>query len=127
MSNKKVESHRDLVVWQKCHDLVQQIFRTTEKFSKKEQNLLGKRLRDAAIVVPTNIAIGFEKRSLKLKIEAYREALTQITRIQYMLELADALGETKSSHALIEEWDKVYKMLKGLIRANSSSSSASGS
>ncbi|PDW04059.1 four helix bundle protein [Candidatus Viridilinea mediisalina] len=54
----KISSHRDLHVWQKGIDLVEQIYRITDKFPPKEAYRLTSQITRAAISVPANIAEG---------------------------------------------------------------------
>jgi four helix bundle protein len=56
---KKVNSYKDLVVWQKSMDLVEAIYRLTENLPMQEQWGLSSQMRRAAISVPSNIAEGY--------------------------------------------------------------------
>ncbi|HEX4796167.1 MAG TPA: four helix bundle protein [Humisphaera sp.] len=53
-----VKSYRDLTVWQKAMDMVEQIYRLTAAFPREEQYGLTNQLRRAAVSVPSNIAEG---------------------------------------------------------------------
>lgn len=50
---------RKLLVWQKAHQLVLQVYKQTEKFPKNETFGLTSQLRRAIISVPANIAEGY--------------------------------------------------------------------
>ncbi|NOY61149.1 MAG: four helix bundle protein [Calditrichaeota bacterium] len=121
MNSKKVESFRDLVVWQKSHDLTREIYKTTVKFPKREHNSLAKQLRESATSIPINIALGFKKRGRNAKVHYYRTALSTIEEVRYYLILSDDLGHYKNVEGILEECDIIEKMLKRLIRANVSS------
>ena len=54
---------RDLIVWQKAHQLVLGIYRYTRRFPKEEIYSLSSQFRRAAVSTPANIAEGFKKRS----------------------------------------------------------------
>ncbi|NIA30004.1 MAG: four helix bundle protein [Actinobacteria bacterium] len=118
MNSKKVESFRDLVVWQKSHDLTCEIYKTTVKFSKREHNSLAKQLRESSASIPINIALGFKKRGRNAKVHYYRTALSTIEEVRYYLILSDDLGHYKNVEGILEECDIIEKMLKRLIRAN---------
>jgi len=116
MATKKVESYQDLVVWQKSHDLALDLFKT--KFGKKDDPVLISKLRETAIIVPTNISIGFKKRNKKPKVHYYRAALTGIEELEYLLVLAKDLELIKDIDTMLEELETTERMLKRLIRAN---------
>jgi four helix bundle protein len=118
MINKKVETFRDLVVWQKSHELIQQVYLKTSKFPKKELTLLVPQIRNAAVQVPINIAIGFNKRSKKAKVHYYRTALNAIEEVQYYILLAADLGMYKEVEIAVSDFMTIEKMLKRLIRSN---------
>lgn len=118
MMNKKVETFRDLVVWQKSHELIQQVYQKTTKFPKKELFLLVPQIRNAAVQVPINIAIGFNKRSKNAKVHYYRMALNAIEEVRYYILLAADLGMFKEVEIIISDFITIEKMLKRLIRSN---------
>ncbi len=123
MENKKVETFQDLVVWQKSHALVQQIYKLTTKYPKKENTSLAQEQREAASIIPINIIIGFKKRGIKTKVHYYRTALTEIETSRYLLILANDLGYVKDDiEEIIEEFDTIERMLKRLIRSITSTS-----
>ena len=53
---------QDLLVWQKAHRFVLEVYRLTEDFPKREIYGLTSQLRRAAVSIPANIAEGFKKR-----------------------------------------------------------------
>ena len=117
MINKKVDTYHDLVVWQKSHELVLEIFQLVTKFPKKDQGFLSNKLREAAINIPSNIAVGFEKRGKKTKVHYYRVALTEIEQLRYLLTLAEDLSYHKGMGELLESCENIEKMLKRLVRS----------
>jgi four helix bundle protein len=54
----KVESHRDLIVWQKAMDLAVEVYSLTRKFSLSETYRLVLQFTRAAASVPADIAEG---------------------------------------------------------------------
>jgi four helix bundle protein len=58
MENRRVESFKDLFVWQKGIELVNEIYKLTKLFPKEELYCLTSQIRRAAISVPSNIAEG---------------------------------------------------------------------
>ncbi len=61
---KTIDSHRDLIVWQKSIQLVTEIYIVTRKFPKEEMYNLTNQMRRAAISIPSNIAEGYRRKSL---------------------------------------------------------------
>ncbi len=51
----KIESYRDLLVWQKSMDLVVCIYEKTKIFPKNEEYGLQSQIRRSAISIPSNI------------------------------------------------------------------------
>jgi len=120
MVSNKVETYHDLIVWQKSHELVIELFRV--KMAKKDNESLTAKIREIAATIPTHIAIGFKKRGKKPKLYYYRSALTAIQELEYYLLLAHDLGQLKNYAVLEEEVESIERMLKRLIRSNSPSS-----
>jgi hypothetical protein len=56
------KTFEDLIVWQKAHALVLDVYRITRSFPREEVYGLTSQLRRAATSVPANIAEGFKKR-----------------------------------------------------------------
>jgi four helix bundle protein len=117
MISRKVESFHDLVVWQKSHELVLELFKA--KLSKKETESLASNIRSIATAIPTNISIGFKKRGKKPKLYYYRAALNSIQEISYLLLLANDLKLLKTYSELDDKVEDIERMLKRLIRSNS--------
>jgi four helix bundle protein len=58
-----IRSYRDLLVWQRGMDLVELIYKITEKLPVGEQWGLTSQMRRASISVPANIAEGYGRQS----------------------------------------------------------------
>ncbi|PKM79054.1 MAG: hypothetical protein CVU88_07785 [Firmicutes bacterium HGW-Firmicutes-13] len=55
---KVAKSFQDLIVWQKAHQFVLDVYRFTYKFPQSELYGLTSQMRRASISVPANIAEG---------------------------------------------------------------------
>jgi four helix bundle protein len=102
----------DLVVWQKSHALVLNIYQLTKEFPKFEIYGLTSQIRRSAVSIPANIAEGFKKRGKADKVRFFNIAQGSLEEVRYYLILARDLryGEVSSLLALLEE---VSKLLEG--------------
>jgi len=63
--NRPINSHKDLVVWQRSMDLVDRIYDIAEKLPPRENFGLFSQLTRSAVSVPTNIAEGRARSTAK--------------------------------------------------------------
>ena len=110
------KSFRDLVVWQKAHAFVLEVYRITEPFPKKEVFGLSAQFRRAAISVPANIAEGFKKRGKADKLRFYNIAQGSVEECQYYLILAHDLHYA-DTRAVTENLNEVARLLEGYAGA----------
>jgi four helix bundle protein len=110
-------SYKQLVVWQKSVDLVEQVYRVTATFPKEEIYGLTSQIRRAAVSVPSNIAEGqgrLSKGEFKHFLGMSRGSLLEL---ETQLKIAERLGYVTSE--LTSEADKllteVLRVLNGLI------------
>jgi S23 ribosomal protein. len=85
-------SFADLVVWQKAHEFVLQIYRFTERFPRAEIFALTAQMRSAAISIPANISEGFGKRTTPEKLRFFNIAEGSIEESKYYLILSRDLN-----------------------------------
>ena len=118
--NKKIESFKDLIAWQKGHELVLEIYKITKAFPKEEQFGLTNQLRRAAVSLTSNIAEGFSRRSYKEKSQFYSMALGSLTEVQNQLLIAEDIGyiSKQNSSKLGEETVIISKITNGLIKSS---------
>jgi four helix bundle protein len=86
------KSFKDLIVWQKAHQWVLEIYHFTHSFPSGEQFGLVSQLRRAAISIPANIAEGFKRKGNPDKARFYNIAQGSIEECRYYLTLAADLG-----------------------------------
>jgi four helix bundle protein len=58
MMRTKIQSFKDLLVWQKAMEFGKSIYEITSEFSKAEQYGIVSQMRRAAVSIPSNIAKG---------------------------------------------------------------------
>jgi four helix bundle protein len=120
-----IRSHRDLVVWQKAMDLVVAVYRATNTFPKAEIYGLTSQIRRAVTSIPANIAEGQGRRLPKEFIYFLATARGSLWELDTHLESASRLDflATDNHHQLQSQLDEVGRMLNGLMRSVSNSSS----
>lgn len=109
--NKKSKTFEDLIVWQKAHEFVLQVYEFTTRFPKEELYGLSSQFRRASVSIPANIAEGFRKTGLKDKIRFYNIAEGSINECFYYVRLSSDLkyGDSHSLKKLLEEVSKLLQ------------------
>ncbi len=112
-------SYRDLLVWQKSMRLVTDTYKITQSFPKNELFGLTSQLKRAIVSVPSNIAEGQGRNSVKEFIYhlsvAYGSLMEAETQIQIAANLA--FVEQAVADKLIEQAAEIGKMLNGLSKS----------
>jgi four helix bundle protein len=113
-----VNSHRDLVVWQKSIEFVTKIYETTNNFPKEELFGLTSQLRRAAISIPSNIAEGFARKHNKELIQFLYVSLGSSVEIETQLLIAKNINYINDEIyiSLTNHLSEISKMIIGLIR-----------
>lgn len=60
-----IKTFRDLLVWQKAHQLVLEVYKITKLYPKEELFTLVSQIRRATISVAANIVEGFRRKSFE--------------------------------------------------------------
>ena len=105
---------QDLVVWQKAHELVLDVYRLTRSFPKEETYGLTSQLRRSAVSIAANIAEGFKKKGRNDKLRFLNIAQGSLEETRYYLILSRDLhyGETAPT---LEKLVEVSRMLEGYM------------
>lgn len=90
--NRPATNFRDLVVWQKAHGFVLDVYRFSASFPAHEKFGLSAQLRRAATSVPANIAEGFKKRGRSDKARFLNIAEASLEESRYYILLAQDLA-----------------------------------
>ena len=109
----RIESHRDLIVWQKGMDLVVQVYRLTDSFPKSELYRLTSQLTRAAASVPANIAEGHARATAKDYANFLAIAKGSLMETETLLMLACRLGYLgeEASRPVLDTVTEISKML----------------
>ena len=113
----KARSFEDLMVWQKAHKLVLEIYRITKGYPSEEKFGLVSQMRRAAVSVPANITEGFRKHGTKDKVNLYNIAQASLDELNYYVILSKDLGYIQDNTHLRRQVGEIAKMLSGLIKS----------
>jgi four helix bundle protein len=113
------KSYQDLETWQRAMDLVAEVYEETKKFPREELYGLTNQMRRASVSIPSNIAEGQGRDSVKEFLHhlaiadgSLCETETQIliaTRLKYL--------EAASTAKLLSRTGEVGRLLNGLSRS----------
>ncbi|MEX2579035.1 MAG: four helix bundle protein [Verrucomicrobiales bacterium] len=108
-------SFQDLIVWQKAHEMVLEVYRATRHFPKEEVYGLTSQVRRAAVSVPSNIVEGFHRRGVADKLKFLNIAEASLEELKYQLILAKDLDYHQSS-SVPELLDSTGRLLGAYTR-----------
>jgi len=113
----KIESWKDLEVWQLAHELVLRVYRVTRDFPSEERFHLTDQLRRAAASVPTNIAEGKGRSSLKEYLQFLSISRGSVEETKYLLLLARDLDyiDTETYSSFRNDYERVSQMICRLM------------
>jgi four helix bundle protein len=114
-----METHKNLMVWQKSIAFVTSIYNLTKSFPKEELYCLVNQIRRAAVSIPSNIAEGCARKNTKEYIQFLYVSLGSAAELETQLIISSNLGylDNKSTHNLQTELEEIIRMLTGLIRS----------
>lgn len=116
------KTFQDLIVWQKAHSLVLDIYTITKGFPKEELYALTSQIRRASVSIPANIAEGFGRASLMEKIRFYNFAQGSLSEVKYFLILIkdlqyyDTTGVKEKAEEVGRILDRYIKRISDLVK-----------
>ncbi|MGD1100510.1 MAG: four helix bundle protein [Terriglobia bacterium] len=116
----RINSYRDLLVWQKGMALAKQVYSLTRSFPFDERFGLVAQMRRAAVSVPSNIAEGQARHGKKEFVHFLSHAEGSLAELDTQLALAMELGYPRDpnvyqSIALVGELQRTLATLRGKI------------
>ncbi|MCB1188127.1 four helix bundle protein [bacterium] len=113
-----VRTYRDLNVWQKSMDLIEEIYRITASFPRDEQFGITSQIRRSAVSVTANVAEGFGRGSRRDYARFVSIALGSARELEALLLVCVRIGtvtsqELSKCNSLIDE---ISRMLYSLRR-----------
>ena len=110
--------YRKLNVYHLSKQLVIDIYSISKKFPASEQFGLTNQIQRAAVSIPSNIAEGMRRFSLKDRIHHLEFSLGSLMEVMCQLEIAESLNYISANELTIQEGNikEISKMLTGLRR-----------
>jgi four helix bundle protein len=114
-ANPPIRSYRDLRVWQRATDLVEDLYRITASFPVTERYGLAAQLRRAGISVASNIAEGHTRSRADYRrfLVIAAGSLTEI-ECQLLISVRLTLIESPPADAILERCRELGRMLSAL-------------
>ncbi len=111
------KSFEELLVWQKAHHFVLDVYALTDKFPRHELFGLTSQLRRAAISIPANIAEGFKKQTKPEKARFMNIAQGSLEECRYYLILCRDLqyGDPTKLFVQLEEISRMLEAYRTAI------------
>jgi four helix bundle protein len=113
---EKTTSFEQLLVWQKAHEFVLLVYKTTEAFPKSEVYGLTSQFRRAAVSIAANIAEGYKKKDYKNKINFLNISHSSLEECRYYIILSKDLTY-HNNLKLGELTNEVGKLLNAYSKA----------
>jgi len=87
-----IKSFRDIIGWQKAHQLTLIIYSMTKNFPDNEKFSLVSQMRRASISIGANLVEGFKRNSIKDKRNFITISISSLEELKYHLLLAKDLS-----------------------------------
>lgn len=113
----RISDYKNLLVWQKTMDLVVEIYNITKLLPKEETYCISDQLRRSAVSVPSNIAEGQSRNSVKEFIQFLAIARGSLAELETQLIICERVNMI-TINDIIKAQDlssEVGKMINGLI------------
>ena len=109
--------HESLQVWKDSMELVEQVYKVTARFPNAERFGLCIQMRRASVSVPSNIAEGAARDSLKEYIRFLVMARGSLTELETQIQIAMRLEYIESHDVCMALTDRVFAKLSALINS----------
>ena len=71
---RKLQTHKELIAWQKSMDLVVEIYKLVKLLPKEKVYVLSDQMRRSAVSIPSNIAEGYGRSSTREYIRFFENS-----------------------------------------------------
>ena len=114
-----METHKNLLVWQKSISFVTTVYNLTKSFPKEEMYCIVSQIRRAAVSIPSNMAEGCARKNTKEYIQFLYVSLGSAAELETQLIISSNLGYINRNgvNSLQIELAEIIRMLTGLIKS----------
>ncbi|MFM7485350.1 MAG: four helix bundle protein [Cytophagales bacterium] len=109
------KSFKELIVWQKAHQLVLNVYQATKAFPKEEMYGLSSQIKRSSVSIAANIADGFKKKGIADKLKFMNTAQGSLSETEYHLLLANDL-EYFNTTKLTKDAEEAGRLLEAYMR-----------
>lgn len=100
----KINSHKDLKVWQESMALVENIYQITKSFPSNEQFGLVAQMRRCAISIPSNIAEGAGRKGSKEFVRFLYISMGSLSELETQFEISRRLNYVANELEVVETY-----------------------
>lgn len=117
VSDQKIKSYKELLIWQKGIALVKEIYKLTKKFPRTEKFGLISQIHRSAISIPSNIAEGQARQHSKEFRQFLFVALGSLAELDTQLNIALELNYINQDELtdIDVKVTEVRRMIRGLL------------
>ncbi|MFA9373720.1 MAG: four helix bundle protein [Poseidonibacter sp.] len=112
-----VNDFKDLLVWQKSIVLVEDVYKLVKLLPKEETYALSDQMRRSAVSIPSNIAEGFDRNSIKEYIHFLYISMASASELETQIIISNKIGYILEIKNILDELIQIKKMLRGLIKS----------
>ncbi|MBU0596644.1 four helix bundle protein [Patescibacteria group bacterium] len=88
----QINTFKDILTWQKSHELTLLIYKITTEYPKNELFSMVSQMRRASYSIPSNIVEGFRRNNTKDSLKFYNIADASLEELKYFLYLSTDLN-----------------------------------
>lgn len=111
-------SFKDILAWQKAHEFVIKVYKTTKTFPEWERYGLCSQFQRAAVSIPANIAEGYKRLGTADKLHFMNIAQGSLEECRYYVLLTKDIGYiNQHTHDVLNaDIEEVSKLLNGYCK-----------
>lgn len=115
LENKMPESFEKLNCWQKAKELCLEVYKLLPNFPREEDFALKSQIRRAAISIPSNIAEGLSRKSIKDQINFLNVSIGSIYEVMTQIDISKDLQYIKLNerNSIFDTCNQVLKLING--------------